>query len=114
MIENNAVALATTGKNGRPHAIAVACCKIFGDKIIVSNTHISETINNLKINKYVSLAVWNKDWETACAGFELMGTAENQTSGKWFNFVKNIPDNEGYNVKSAIVINVTKVKKLIS
>ncbi|MFA4941588.1 MAG: pyridoxamine 5'-phosphate oxidase family protein [Patescibacteria group bacterium] len=114
LIENNAVALATIGKNGRPHAIAVAYCKVFGDKIIISNTHILETINNLKTNKYVSLAVWNKEWEVACAGFELKGVAENQTSGKWFDFVKQMPDNKGYDVKSAIVVTVAKVKKLIS
>lgn len=104
----------TVDRNGGSHSIAVACCKIFGNKIIVTNTHIKESLKNLKNNNKVSLVVWNKDWEKACVGFELRGTAENYGSGKWFEFVKNMPDNEGYNVKSAIVVTVSKIKELKS
>lgn len=114
LIEDNALALATISKNGRPHNIAVACCKVFGNKIIISNSHIKETIKNIKNNKQVSLVVWHKDWEKVCIGFELKGRAENINTGKWFDFVCNLPDNEGYDIKSAIVVTVLKIKKLLS
>ncbi len=114
LIEDNALALATTGKNNQPHVIAVAYCKVFGDQIIISNAHIKETIKNLLINNKVSLAVWHKDWEKVSIGFELLGTGNNVTKGKWFEFVKNMPDNKGYDIKSAIVVKVSKIKKLLS
>jgi len=114
LIENNAMALATISKNGQPHNIAVAYCKVFGDKVIISNSHVKETINNLENNKQVSLVVWHKDWETICIGFELKGVAENIKKGKWFDFVCDLPDNEGYDIKSAIAVKILKIKKLLS
>jgi len=114
LIEDNALSFCTVDAAGQPHSIAVAYCKVFDDQVIISNSHIEESIENLRVNPNVSLAVWNKEWETACVGFELKGTAENQTSGKWLDFVKEMPDNEGYDIKSAIVVTVTSVKKLLS
>ncbi len=114
LIEDNVLALATTGKGKRPHVIAVAYCKVFGDKIIISNSHIKESIKNLDANNNVSISVWHKDWEKVCIGFELTGKAKNIKSGKWFEFVKNMPENKGYNIKSAIVVNILKAKKLQS
>ena len=114
LIEDNALALATISKNGRPHNIAVAYCKVFGDKVIISNSHIKETISNIKNNKQVSLVVWHKNWEKICVGFEMTGRAETINPGKWYNFVKNMSDNEGCEIKSAIVVTVFKIKKLLS
>jgi predicted pyridoxine 5'-phosphate oxidase superfamily flavin-nucleotide-binding protein len=114
LIETNAIGFSTVDKKGKPHSIAVAYTKIFNDEIVITNTHIKESIRNIKANKNVSLVVWNNNWEKACVGFELKGTAENYTSGKWFELVKNMPDNKGYNVKSAIVVTITKIKKLLS
>lgn len=113
-IEANAMALATVGRNGKPHNIAVAYVKVVDDKIVISNAHIKESIKNISFNPNVSLAVWNKDWEKACVGFELVGKAKNHISGKWFDFVCNLPDNEGYKINSAIVVEVKKIKKLMS
>lgn len=110
----NACGFSTVNKKGNPHSIAVACLKVFRDKVIITNTHMEESLENIKNNKNVSLVVWNKDWEKACVGFELKGTAENYESGKWFDFVKNMPDNEGYEVKSAIAVSVSKIKELKS
>lgn len=106
------MALASVDKNGQPHNIAVACCKVEDDKIIVSNTHIYQTIENIKSNSRVSLVVWNKEWETACAGFELIGKATSHESGIWFDYVQKLPDNDGYDIKSAIVIEIEKIKRL--
>lgn len=113
-IESNAMGLATTDKNGKPHNIAVAYVKVVDGKLVISNSHIKESLRNIKQNENVSLVVWNKEWEKSCVGFELVGKAKNYTSGKWFEFVRNMPDNEGYDIKSAIVVSLTKIKRLLS
>jgi len=113
-IESNAMGLATVGKSGKPHAIAVAYVKVVDGKIVISNSHIKQSIKNIEQNPNVSLVVWNKEWEKACVGYELIGKAKNYTSGKWFDFVCTMPDNEGYKINSAIVVTVTKIKKLLS
>lgn len=114
IIESNALGLATVDKNGRPHNIAVAYVKVEGDKIIISNAHIFESIKNIEKNKNVSLVVWNKEWEVACVGYEIVGKAKNYTGGKWFDYVCHLPDNDGCEILSAIVIEVIKIKKLLS
>lgn len=114
LIEANAIGFSTVDKSGNPHSIAVACVKVVGDKLIITNTHIKKSIENIENNNNVALVVWNKEWETACVGFELKGVAENYESGEWFEFVKNMPENKGYDVKSAIVISVEKIQKLLS
>lgn len=114
LIEANAIGLASVGKNGKPHNIAVACVKVAENKVVITNTHIKETIKNLKHNNKVSLVVWNKEWERACVGFELVGKAESHTKGKWLEYVKNLPDNKGYKVVGAIVVKITKIKRLVS
>lgn len=114
LIEANAIGFATVGKNGKPHNIAVACVKVVENKIVISNTHIKETIKNLKHNNNVALVVWHKEWEKACVGFEFVGKAKNYTRGKWFEYVSNLSDNEGYKIISAIVVKVTKIKRLLS
>lgn len=60
------------------------------------------------------MVLWNQDWEKSCVGFELIGKAKNYTSGKWLEYVKDLPDNKGYNISSAIVVNIKKIKKLLS
>jgi len=113
-IEANAMGLATIGKSGKPHNIAVACVKVEKNNLIISNAHIKETIKNIKANENVSLVVWNKEWERACVGYEIIGKAKNYTEGKWLEYVKNLPDNKGYKIKSAIVAKVLIIKKLKS
>ena len=113
-IESNAMGLATVGKNGKPHNIAVACVKVVDGKLIISNSHIRESIKNIESNPSVALVVWNKEWEKASVGFELVGKAKNYTDGTWFDFVCGLPDNKGYKINSAIVVSITKIKKLIS
>ena len=114
LLESNAIGFATIGKNGKPHNIAVAYVKVIDNKIIISNSHIKESIKNLRFNNNVSLVVWNKEWKNACVGFELQGKAKNYTTGKWFDFVSKLPDNEGCKIVSAIVVKTTKIKRLLS
>ena len=113
-MEINAVGFCTIDKKNEPHSIAVASVKVFQNNIVISNINIKESINNIDKNNNVAIVVWNKEWETACIGFELKGKAKNYTFGKWFDFVKKMPENKGYDVKSAIVVKIEKIKKLIS
>jgi predicted pyridoxine 5'-phosphate oxidase superfamily flavin-nucleotide-binding protein len=115
LIESNVVAFATVNESGNPHCIAVACVKVVeGEKLVISNSHIRESVKNIGHNENVSLVVWNKEWEKACVGYEIKGKAKNYTSGEWLDFVRNLPDNEGYEIKSAIVVEVGSVKELES
>jgi len=113
-IESNALGFATVSKSGKPHNIAIVYVKVIGDQIIISNAHIKESIKNLENNNNISLVIWNLEWEKSCVGFELIGKAKNYTNGKWLNYVKELPDNKGCDIKSAIVVNVKKIKKLLS
>lgn len=112
-IESQVLALATVSRSGRPHNIAVAGVKVVDDKIIISNSHIKESIKNLKNNTGVSLVVWSPDWEKTSVGFEFIGTGRNYPAGKWLQYVKALPDNEGYDICSALVVKVKKIKRLL-
>jgi pyridoxine/pyridoxamine 5'-phosphate oxidase len=113
-IEANAMGFATVSKAGKPHNIAVACVKVIDDQVIISSAHIKESTKNLTYNNNAALVIWNPEWENSCVGFELVGTAKNYTSGKWLEYVRSLPDNKGYNITSAIVIKVKKIKSLLS
>ena len=113
MIEENALGLATIGKDNKPHNIAVAYVKVVSDnELVISNNYINETIENIIQNPNVSLVVWNKEWKDACIGYELKGIAEYYTEGKWIDFIKTIPINEGEPCKGAILVKINNVKVL--
>ncbi len=113
LIEKNVLALATTDENGNPHCITVGYPKVVSkNQIVLSVIYIIETIKNIKRNNNVALAVWNKNWEEVCEGYELKGKAEYFTSGKWKEFVDNLPENKNESVKGTILITVDKIKKL--
>ena len=113
MIEKNALGLATIDSSGNPHNIAVAYVKVISDdELIISDNHLKETIENIQKNPNVSLVVWHKDWEKSCIGYELKGTAEYFTEGKWIDFIKKIPINEGEPCKGAIKVKINNVKVL--
>jgi len=113
MIEENAMGLATTDKKGNPHNIAVAYVQVINkDQLLVSDNYLKETIENIKANSNVSLVVWAKNWKEACMGYELKGTAEYFTEGKWIEEIKKIPINEGEPSKGAILVTVNKIKTL--
>ena len=114
LIEGNALALATVSEDGNPHCIAVAFVKVVSkDKILVTDNYMNETVKNIQRNPNVALVVWNKNWEEECSGYELRGVAEYFKEGKWYEMVKQIPENKGEPCKGAILITITKIKKLI-
>lgn len=113
LIENNVFTLTTVGKDKSPHSIAVAYVKVVDkDKVLVSDNYMKETIENLKNNINVSLLLWNENWKKDCFSFELKGTAQYFTSGKWRDEVKKIQENRGNPAKGAVLITITKIKKL--
>lgn len=109
LIENNPVALGTICEDNTPNVIAVSCAKVVSEnEIIVTDNFMKQTRENILDNPTVCLAVWNKDEE----GLKLIGKAEYHKDGKWRDFVKNMPENEGMAAKGAILIKVKKLIKL--
>lgn len=112
LIENNALAFATVDEERTPHCIAVGFAKVYGDRILVTDNFINKSIVNLKNNKNVALAVWSRNWEDNCKGYELKGDAEYCIDGEWYEIIKKMPENKGFPAKGAILITVNEIKKL--
>jgi len=111
LIEGHALGFATVDESGNPHNIAVGDVKIVSkNQVIIGDVYIVETTKNIKKNNNVSLVVWNKDWEENCTGYELKGTAEYFSEGKWVEMAKKI--HEGFPIKGAIIVTINKIKKL--
>ncbi|KYK25216.1 hypothetical protein AYK26_06375 [Euryarchaeota archaeon SM23-78] len=113
LIEENALAFATVDESGNPHCIAVGFAKIVSkNQVLITDNYMAETRRNIQKNPSVALTVWNKEWKKECVGYELRGTAEYFKEGKWIDYVKKIPENKGEPCKGAILIIVSKIKKL--
>lgn len=113
LIEENALALATVDVIGNPHCIAIGFVKVISEnQILVTDNYMTNTIKNIQRNNNVALVVWNKNWKENCIGYELRGIAGYFTSGKWHKMVKEIPENQREPCKGAILITISKIKKL--
>lgn len=113
MIENNALSLASVDKTNKPHSIAVGFVKVVSkNQLLISDNYFEETIKNIKINPNVSLAVWARNWEENCIGYELKGTSEYFTEGKWIEKIKAIPENKDAPCKGAIIVTINKMRVL--
>ena len=106
-LKNKNIALASVGRDNCPHNIAVEINDIRDNKIIITNNFMNTTIENIKSNPNVSLVFWEND-----EGIEIDGIVEYFDSGKWFDFVKELPENEEFDVKGAIVIEIKNIKKI--
>ena len=112
MIENNALAFATVTSKRKPHCIAVGDVKVIGkNQLLIGDVYFVETNKNIKANKNVSLSVWTRNWEKDCHGYEFRGTAKYFNSGKWLEQVKKV--HKGFHPKGAILITLSKIKKLL-
>ncbi len=110
MIDENPMAFSTVDKDGKPNVIGVAYVKIVpNNKLIITNNYMKMTIENIKTNPNVCLAVWDKDWN----GYKIKGTAEYYETGEWLDFVKKMPENKGLPAKGAILIKIEEIRKLI-
>ena len=111
--ESLIMALATVNKNREPHNIAIGFAQVISkNQLLISDNWINESIENIKSNQNVALAVWNKDWKKACVGYEFKGKAEYFTSGKWIGEIKKLPINKGEPCKGAILVTINKIKLL--
>ncbi|MFA5060942.1 MAG: pyridoxamine 5'-phosphate oxidase family protein [Candidatus Pacearchaeota archaeon] len=113
IIENNAMGLATIDEEGNPHNIAIGFVKVVSrDELLLTDNYLNETIDNIKRNKNVALVVWVRNWEENCVGYEFKGIAEYFIEGKWIDFIKRIPINEGEPCEGAILIKINHIKVL--
>lgn len=113
LIENNALALATVDVEGNPHCVAAGFVQVVGEnKLLITDNYFVETTKNFINKPEVALAVWSRDWEDDCQGYELKGRVEYFKEGEWFEKIKAMSFNEGEPCKGAIVVSVNKIKKL--
>ena len=113
LLEKEAIAFSTADKKGNPHVIAVGFVKVISkDEILITANYMNETINNLKQNKNVALAIWCRNWEKECIGYELKGEANYFNSGKYLDIIKKIPENQEMPAKGAILVKINKIKKV--
>jgi predicted pyridoxine 5'-phosphate oxidase superfamily flavin-nucleotide-binding protein len=111
LIEGNALALANVNENGSPHCIAVGQVKVVSsNQVLIGNCFMKETIKNIQRNQKVALAVWSRNWEKDCLGYEFEGIAQYFTDGRWYEMVKKV--HKEFSVKGAILMTITKIKKL--
>ena len=76
------------------------------------HNYLVQTTKNIQDNPNVALAVWSRNWEDECEGYELKGGAEYFKEGKWIEEIKKIPENEGMSCKGAILVTVGNIKRL--
>ncbi len=111
LIEENALAFATVDEYGNPHCIAVADVKVISkNQMLVGDNYLIETIKNIDRNPNTAFAVWNRNWEENCIGYELKGTAKYFTEGKWHEMIKKI--HKGFPAKGAVLITINRIKRL--
>lgn len=109
LIEENAISFATVNPDGSPNVIGVAYVKVVSEnQLLITDNYMTQTKENLAKEKRVCLAVWDEDWH----GYKLIGEAEYYTSGKWFEFVKNLEENKNEPCNAAIIVTVNRTIKL--
>jgi len=93
-------------RDGNPNAIGVAYVKVVaGMELIITDNYMNQTPKDIQNNKNVCLLVWDKEMK----GYKLIGEAEYLSSGKWLDFVKELPENEGLPAKGAILVKIIKI-----
>ena len=105
-IKNKIVVLSTVNQD-KPYSIAVEVNKIDGKQIIITDNYMYTVIENIKNNPNVCIVYHdNKN------GIRINGKAKYYNSGKWLEFVKKLPENEGMPAKGAVVIEIQEIKEL--
>jgi len=111
-VEGSALSLATVDSENKPHCVAVGFAKVVDGKIVITDNYMAKTPKNIANNSNIALTFYSRNWEEDCWGFEIRGTAEYHTEGKWRDFVKGLEGNEGMPAKGAIIVTVETIKKL--
>lgn len=109
MIEQNVVAIGSVGEY--PSVTPVLFCKVVGDQIIITNNFMEGTLENIKSNNKICLAVWD-DTPNKEHGYKLFGSVAYYDNGKWLDFVKKMKENEGLPARGALVFTPKGIKKI--
>lgn len=98
LVEKSIIALATC-RNNKPHVIPIACAKVLGKSIIITDNFMKRTKSNIQNNKNVELTFWKNN-----KTYIINGKASYYNNGKWLDFVKKMKENKGLPAKGAVVI----------
>jgi len=110
LIENTVLAFSTSSLTGAPNNIAIAYVKVVSDnQILISDNYFNKTRVNLSQNNQVAIALWNKENSPDGAGFQLKGTADVLTTGKYKELVDSFDFNQGQAHKAAILVTITEI-----
>lgn len=107
LLEKYPVAIATCVLD-KPNVSVAAYVKVLNKEIIITDNYMVQTVKNIKLNNKVDLVVWNSDW----VGYKISGTAEYYNDGKWLEYIRKMPENQGLPAKGAIVIKISSIKKI--
>lgn len=108
IIESNPIAFATVDEEGNPYVIAVTCYKVIGkNKILVCDTYMKKSLENIQNNNKVALVAWNKDYE----GYQFFGKANYYNEGELFQLCKKLKAKKGLPCKGAILFEIDKIIK---
>jgi uncharacterized pyridoxamine 5'-phosphate oxidase family protein len=111
--EGQELVLATSSKDGKPHAIFVICKGIVDDKILISVCQMKKSLKNIRENPDVVLITkYNNEY------YRISGKGTIHASGKYFDLAiaRNIKGTPKPKAALAVDINevydVDKVKKI--
>ncbi|MBS3065463.1 pyridoxamine 5'-phosphate oxidase family protein [Candidatus Pacearchaeota archaeon] len=99
--------LSTSSKEGIPNLIAVECCGVVSDKILIADCHFGKTKKNLDENKRVAILTENNKEH-----YQIKGIAEYQTSGKYFDKIVKMLEGTGYQAKGVIAVSCDEIYDL--
>ena len=102
----NLIVLATSDLKGNPRAIIVELNKVEDNKIIITDNQMEKTKDNILENNNISILAFEEDYHY---GIKISGSAEYYTKGEYFDYVKNLETNKGYNPKGTIVIDIKEI-----
>lgn len=107
-IENYPVALATVTPEGKPNVIGVVAVKVINrTQLLITDAYMRQTLTDIAANSNVALVVWNDD----LYGYKVLGKVAYFSSGPWLKRVQQLPENQEFEPKGALVITVTHVIK---
>ncbi|MDD4050030.1 MAG: pyridoxamine 5'-phosphate oxidase family protein [Candidatus ainarchaeum sp.] len=105
LIEKNLIFVSTSSKLAIPHVIVCQDCKVFENKLLITDNYMEITKNNILENDNISLCVGSLK-----NGFlYISGKVDYKTSGKYYNFVKDLKENKGFPCKGVLVITCKKI-----
>jgi predicted pyridoxine 5'-phosphate oxidase superfamily flavin-nucleotide-binding protein len=102
VIEGKVVVLCTIKDKENPNAIVVEANKFSGDKLLITDNYMNQTLKDIKENENVLVITWDEE-----KGYKLIGKASYYTEGEYFDIVK--PLNKEFPCKGVVVVKVAKI-----